>query len=83
LFIGSQLTGERAAVVMTNANRFNSGMANATILDVGSPASASVVQTIITGLFPREFSVGPDDATLYLTSCYDSETLQVLQSKVP
>ncbi|MGA2651130.1 MAG: hypothetical protein ABSF28_11435 [Terracidiphilus sp.] len=45
------------------------------------PAAASVVQTIPTGLFPREITVGSDDMTLYLTN-YDSESFQVISTTV-
>jgi DNA-binding beta-propeller fold protein YncE len=75
LFHGDQL------LAVANSNRFNTGTANATILYVANPASASVVQTITTGLFPREVTVGSDDATLYLTN-YDSDTLEVISTTV-
>lgn len=39
-----------------------------TILNVVSPGSANVVATVTTGSFPREVTVGPDDANLYLTN---------------
>ena len=53
----------------------------ATVLSVAVPAAASVVQTIPTGLFPREITVGSDDRTLYLTS-YDSGSFQVISTTV-
>jgi DNA-binding beta-propeller fold protein YncE len=64
---------------VANSNRFNTGTANATILDVAYPPAATVVQTISTGLFPREITTGPDNATLYLTN-YDSDTLEVIST---
>lgn len=55
------------------------GTTNATILDVTSPESVNVVQAIPTGCFPRNITVGPDDASLYLTN-FNSNTLQVIQA---
>ena len=75
LFHGDQL------LAVANSNRFNTGTANATILYVANPAAASVVQTVATGLFPREVTVGSDGATLYLTN-YDSNTLEVISTTV-
>lgn len=68
-------------LAVANSNRFGTGTANATILYVVSPASASVVNTTGTGLFPREISVGADDATLYLTN-FGSDMLQVIQTTI-
>jgi DNA-binding beta-propeller fold protein YncE len=79
--VGIALFHRQELLAVANSNRFNTGMANATILYVANPASASVVQTIATGLFPREITTGPDDATLYLTN-YDSGTLQVISTTV-
>jgi hypothetical protein len=73
--------GDRLLAV-ANSNRFNTGAANLAILDVADPTEASVVQTICTGLFPREVTVGSDDATLYLTN-FDSNALQVVQTAPP
>ena len=75
LFHGDEL------LAVANSNRFNTGTANATILYVATPALASVVQTIATGLFPREVTVGSDNATLYLTN-YSSNTLEVISTTV-
>jgi hypothetical protein len=79
--VGIRLFHNDQLLAVANSNRFNTGTANATILNVTSPASASVVQTISTGLFPREITVGSDDATLYLTN-YGSDTFQVLHASV-
>jgi DNA-binding beta-propeller fold protein YncE len=65
-------------LAVANSNRFQTGTANATILNVAAPSMASVVATIPTGNFPREITVGPGGATLYLTN-FDSDTLQVIQ----
>jgi hypothetical protein len=51
------------------------------VLSVGVPAAASVVQTIPTGLFSREITVGGDDQTLYLTN-YDSGAFQAISTTV-
>ena len=79
--VGLALFDNDQLLAVANSNRFNTGVANATILYVSSPASASVVQTISTGTFPREIRVGADDATLYLTN-YVSDTLQVIATSV-
>lgn len=79
--VGLHLFHHDQLLAVANSNRFNTGVANATILYVANPASASVVQTIPSGLFPREFTVGPDDSTLYLTN-YESNTLEVISTTV-
>jgi hypothetical protein len=75
LFHGDQL------LAVANSNRFNTGTANATILYIANPSSASVVKTIGTGLFPRDVTIGPDGTTLYLTN-YTSQTLEVISTSV-
>lgn len=80
--VGIRLFHHDRFLAVANSNRFGAGVANATILDVRSPTSAKVVQTIPTGLFPREINVGPDDSTLYLTN-FDSGTFQVIRTWEP
>lgn len=77
--VGIRLFHHERFLAVANSNRFDTGTANASILDVTCPASAKMVQTIPTGLFPREINVGPDDATLYLTN-YISKTFQVIET---
>ena len=79
--VGLALFNDDRLLAVANSNRFNTGTANATILYVANPASPVVVQTISTGTFPREFRVGADDATLYLTN-FDSDTLQIVKTTV-
>ncbi|HEV2618441.1 MAG TPA: hypothetical protein VGU23_00715 [Acidobacteriaceae bacterium] len=80
--VGIRLFHSDHLLAVANSNRFGAGpSANATILYVANPASATVVQTIPTGLFPREVSIGPDGSTLYLTN-YQSDTLQVISITV-
>lgn len=76
--VGVRLFHNDQLLAVANSNRFQTGMANATILDVASPSSASVVATISTGNFPREITVGGNGTTLYVTN-FDSDTLQVIQ----
>jgi WD40-like Beta Propeller Repeat len=76
--VGVRLFHNDQLLAVANSNRFQTGMANATILGVSSPSSANVVATIATGNFPREITLGPDGTTLYLTN-FDSDTLQVIQ----
>jgi DNA-binding beta-propeller fold protein YncE len=79
--VGIRLFHHDELLAVANSNRFKMGTANATILYVSVPATASVVQTISTGLFPREVTVSPDDSTLYLTN-YNSRTLEVISTKL-
>jgi hypothetical protein len=79
--VGLRLFDSGKLLAVANSNRFGTGTANATVLSVAVPAAASVVQTIPTGLFPREITVGSDDMTLYLTN-YDSESFQVISTTV-
>ena len=79
--VGLRLFDNGKLLAVANSNRFNTGTANATVLSVTVPAAASVVQTVATGTFPREITVGSDGLTLYLTD-YSSQSLQVLSTKV-
>ncbi len=79
--VGLRLFDSGKLLAVANSNRFGTGTANATVLSVAVPAAASVVQTIPTGLFPREITVGSDDRTLYLTN-YSSGTFQVISTTV-
>jgi len=80
--VGIRLFHGDHLLAVANSNRFGAGAsANATILSVAAIASDSVVETIPTGLFPREVSIGPDGSTLYLTN-YDSDSLQVISTTV-
>ncbi|HTV82359.1 MAG TPA: hypothetical protein VME18_06895 [Acidobacteriaceae bacterium] len=79
--VGLALFDDDQLLAVANSNRFSTGTANATILCVANPSSASVVQTIATGIFPREIRAGADDATLYLTNS-DSDSLQVITTTV-
>ena len=79
--VGIALFHNDQLLTVANSNRFNTGSANATVLSVANPASASVVLTVPTGLFPREITIGPDGSTLYLTN-YNSNTLQVIATTV-
>ena len=79
--VGLHLFHKDQLLAVANSNRFGTGTENATILDVAVPASASVVQTTQTGLFPREIWAGSDDSTLYLTN-YESYSLEVITTTV-
>jgi DNA-binding beta-propeller fold protein YncE len=79
--VGLRLFDSGKLLAVANSNRFGTGTANATVLSVAVPAAVSVVQTIPTGLFPREITVGSDDRTLYLTN-YDSGSFQVISTTV-
>lgn len=75
--VGLRLFHNDQFLAVANSNRFQTGQANAAILNVSLTASAAVIETIATGNFPREITLGPDDATLYLTN-FESDTLQVI-----
>jgi DNA-binding beta-propeller fold protein YncE len=77
--VGLALFHNAQLLAVANSNRFNTGTANATVLYVSNPSSASLLVTVPTGLFPREISVAPDDSTLYLTN-FDSDTLEVIST---
>ena len=79
--VGIALFHSDQLLAVANSNRFNTGTANATILYVADPPSASVVQTVGTGLFPRDVTTGPNGTTLYLTN-YTSQTLEVISTTV-
>ena len=79
--VGLRLFDGGKLLAVANSNRFGTGIANATVLSVAVPAAASVVQTIPTGLFPREITVGRDDRTLFLTN-YNSGSFQVISTTV-
>jgi DNA-binding beta-propeller fold protein YncE len=79
--VGLRLFDSGKLLAVANSNRFGTGTANVTVLSVALPAAASVVQTIPTGLFPREITVGSDDRTLYLTN-YNSGSFQVISTTV-
>ena len=79
--VGLRLLDGGKLLAVANSNRFGTGTANAAVLSVATPAAASVVQTIPTGLFPREITVGSDDRTLYLTN-YSSGSFQVISTSV-
>jgi DNA-binding beta-propeller fold protein YncE len=79
--VGLRLFDGGKLLAVANSNRFGTGTENATVLSVAVPATASVVQTIPTGLFPREITVGGDDRTLYLTN-YNSGSFQVISTTV-
>jgi DNA-binding beta-propeller fold protein YncE len=79
--VGLALFYNEKFLAVANSNRFGDGEANATILSVADPAAISVVATISTGKFPREITVGSNDATLYLTD-FDSASFQVIHTTV-
>jgi DNA-binding beta-propeller fold protein YncE len=79
--VGLALFHNGKFLAVANSNRFKDGTANATILSIADPASIDLVATIGTGEFPREITVGSDDATLYLTN-YDSASFQVIHTTV-
>lgn len=81
--VGIKLFHNDKWLAVANSNRFaNPPQGNATILDVAtilaSPGDDSVMHRINTGYFPREITVGADDATLYITN-FASNQFQVIK----
>lgn len=67
-------------IMVTNSNRFDSDSAptdaneNAALFDVSSNGTGTLLQTLATGLFPRDVSVSPDGSTAAVTS-YKSDLI--------
>jgi len=79
--VGIKLFSAGRLLAVANSNRFDGGRGNLTILDVRDAANAQVVDTVATGLFPRNITVGTDDSTLYLTN-FQSASFQVIRTRV-
>lgn len=78
--VGIALFHNDELLAVANSARFG-GTPNLAILYVADPATAGVVQTVSTGFFPREVTVGSDDSTLYLTD-FGSDAIQVIATSV-
>ena len=70
--VGLALTGDETKLLIANFNRFGTGNGNITVLDV---ATGDVLQKIVTGNFPRNFTI--DQETVYPT-VYTAGRLLVL-----
>jgi DNA-binding beta-propeller fold protein YncE len=65
--IGLALFDHDRKLLVANSNRFSFGSGNATVIDLVDPAKPTFLQTIKTGLFPRNITVAPDGRSLLLT----------------
>ena len=66
--VGIALLAHDTLLAVANSNRFDAGAGPSTVsvVQLGSPPSPR--GTVPAGSFPREFSVSPDGAVLYLTN---------------
>ena len=78
--VGLALFDHDTKLLVANSNRFLSGPGNATVIDLSDPDKAGVVQTIKTGLFPRNITASPDGRSLLLT-IYRDDQLMLLTMK--
>jgi DNA-binding beta-propeller fold protein YncE len=85
--VGIALFGSARYAAVGNTNRAEAsrlgpngvpvqGVQNVTIFDVSDPASPGIVQTVASGLFPRNVSVSPDGRNLLIPN-FVSDTLQI------
>src|SRR5215469_9398104 len=65
--VGLALFDHDRKLLVANSNRFSFGPGNATVIDLSDPAKPSFLQTIKTGLFPRDIAVAPDGRSMLLT----------------
>jgi DNA-binding beta-propeller fold protein YncE len=78
--VGIALLAHDTLLAVANSDRFNRGSSasTASVLQLGSTISPR--SGFATGAFPREFSVSPDGAVLYLTN-FRSRTVEVIDVK--
>jgi DNA-binding beta-propeller fold protein YncE len=71
------LLAHDSMLAVANSNRFDTGStaSTVTVLQLGAPPSPR--SSFVTGSFPREFSVSPNGAVLYLTN-YNSRIVQMI-----
>jgi DNA-binding beta-propeller fold protein YncE len=65
--VGLALFDHDRKLLVANSNRFSFGPGNVTVIDVADPAKPTFLQTIKTGLFPRNITVAPDGRSMLLT----------------
>ncbi len=75
--VGIALLAHDTLLAVANSDRFDRGSraSTASVLQLGTPPSLRT--TIATGSFPREFSLSPDGAVLYLTN-FRSRTVEMI-----
>jgi DNA-binding beta-propeller fold protein YncE len=75
--VGIALLAHDTLLAVANSNRFDPGSSTSTasILRLGTPPSLR--GSVATGSFPREFSLSPDGAVLYLTN-FRSRTVELI-----
>jgi DNA-binding beta-propeller fold protein YncE len=75
--VGIALLASDTLLAVANSNRFDPGARTSTVTVLNLGATPSVRTSVTTGSFPREFSVSPDGALLYLTN-YRSRSVEII-----
>lgn len=78
--VGLALFDHDRKLIVANSNRFSFGPGNATVIDIADPEKPKFVQTIKTGLFPRNITVSPDGRSMLLT-VYLEDKIMLLTMK--
>jgi DNA-binding beta-propeller fold protein YncE len=76
--VGLKLFDRDRRMLVANSNRSQAAPGNAVVFDLSNPAKPKLVQTIETGLYPRNIAVSADGETLYLT-VFNADELMVLR----
>lgn len=75
--VGMALLAHDSMLAVANSNRFDTGATASTVTVLQLGATPSPRSSFATGSFPREFSVSPNGAVLYLTN-YNSRIVQMI-----
>ncbi len=73
--VGLGLFDHDRKLLVANSNRFSTAPGNATVIDLADPAKPTFLQTIKTGLFPRNITVSPDGRSLLLTVFLEDQVM--------
>jgi DNA-binding beta-propeller fold protein YncE len=73
--VGLGLFDHDRKLLVANSNRFSTAPGNATVIDLADPAKPAFLQTIKTGLFPRNITVSPDGHRLLLTVFLEDQVM--------
>jgi len=73
--VGLALFDHDRKLLVANSNRFSFGPGNATVIDLSDPAKPTFLQTIKTGLFPRNITVAPDGRSMLLTVYFEDKVM--------
>jgi DNA-binding beta-propeller fold protein YncE len=73
--VGLALFDHDRKLLVANSNQFSFGLGNATVIDLTDPAKPTFLQTIKTGLFPRNITVSADGRSLLLTVFLEDQVM--------